>query len=42
MAKDAIGVAVKEACGTANYKKVEDTGLLDAVLTALRRLGGEA
>ena len=42
VAKDAIGVAVKDACGTANYKKVEDTGLLDAVLTALRRLGGEA
>ena len=42
VAKDAIGVAVKNACGTANYKKVEDAGLLGAVLTALNVLGGEA
>ena len=42
MAKDAIGVAVKNACGTANYKKVEDAGLLDGVLAALGELGGEA
>ena len=42
VAKDAIGVAVKNACGTANYKKVEDAGLLDGVLAALGELGGEA
>ena len=42
VAKDAIGVAVKNACGTANYKKVEDAALLGAVLTALNVLGGEA
>lgn len=40
IAKEDIGIAVKNACGTANYRKVDDAGALSRVLSALEKLGG--
>ena len=40
VAKEDIGIAVKGACGTANYKKVDDAGILSKVLAAVEALGG--
>ena len=42
VSKEGIGVAVKNACGTANYKKVDDAGVLQKVLAAVSRLEGGA
>ena len=42
VSKESIGVAVKNACGTANYKKVDDAGVLQKVLAAVSRLEGGA
>lgn len=42
VSKEGIGVAVKNACGTANYKKIDDAGILQRVLAAVSRLEGGA
>ena len=40
IAKEDIGITVKNACGTANYRKVDDAGALSRVFSALEKLGG--
>lgn len=40
VAKEDIGITIKGVCGTANYKKIDDAGLLGSVLEALNKLGG--
>jgi len=40
--REEIGKAVKSTADTANYKKVEDTAVLQSVMRALKKLGGEA
>lgn len=39
--KGRIGEAIKNACGTPNYKKIEDVEVAKKVLAELKKLGGD-
>ena len=40
VAKEKIGMAIKDVAGTANYNKIDDAGVLGSILNALKKMEG--